>query len=295
MSKINLNKTYSTFSNDEQFNRANEVRRDNDTIKTPACTIYDVDFAIMSYLRDIIKPTIIEDAAVIDVPIIYANGEKWSQIQKLGFMRDVGGKIMAPLMIIKRNNIIERDTLRKLDVNRNPSGNAIVMQNAYTQHNKYDRFSVLTNLRKSNEMYISSIPEFIDVLYELLIWTNYTDQLNSIIEQIMPTGGFAWGTTWKFNTLIGDYGFETMNNTGEDRLIRATIPLTTHATLLFTDELKKSSIQKRFSVKKILFSSEHETDSFSAETEFAPPGGYVSINAESQLISELERQLKRRN
>ena len=131
MSKINLNKTYSTFSNDEQFNRANEVRRDNDTIKTPACTIYDVDFAIMSYLRDIIKPTIIEDAAVIDVPIIYANGEKWSQIQKLGFMRDVGGKIMAPLMIIKRNNIIERDTLRKLDVNRNPSGNAIVMQNAF--------------------------------------------------------------------------------------------------------------------------------------------------------------------
>ena len=294
MAKIKLNRTYSTFSENQQINRANEVRRDTDSIKTPSCTIYDVDYAIMSYLRDVVKPTVIEDGNVIDVPVIYANGEKWSQVQKHGYMRDAKGKLMAPVITIKRNSIVERDTLKKLDVNQNPSGNAMIMQNAFTKQNKYDRFSVLTNIRQSNEYYITSVPEFIDVSYDLLLWTNYTDQLNTIVEQIMPVGGFAWGTTWKFNTYVDDYSFETMNNTGEDRLIRAPLPLRTKATLLVEDELRKSTIQKRFSIKKILFTSEHETDKFAAETEVAPPGGFTSIKAESDLISELEKKIKDR-
>ena len=294
MGKIKLNRTFSTFSKNQERNRANEVRRDTDTIKTPSCTIYAVDYAIMSYIRDVIRPTVTEDGNLIEVPVIYANGEKWSQVQKHGYMRDAKGKLMAPVITIKRNSIVERDTLKKLDVNQNPSGNAMVMKNAFTQQNKYDRFSVLTNIRQSNEVYITSVPEFIDVSYELLLWTNYTDQLNGIVEQIMPTGGFAWGTTWKFNTYIDDYSFETMNNSGEDRMIRATLPLRVKATILLENELRKSTIQKRFSVKKILFSSEYESDKFAAETEVAPPGGYTSIKAESELISELERKIKDR-
>ncbi len=294
MGKIKLNRTYSTFSKDKQIERANEVRRDTDVIKTPSCTIYDVDYAIMSYLRDVIKPTVVEDGNVIDVPVIYANGEKWSQVQKHGYMRDTKGKIMAPVMIIKRNSIVERDTLKKLDVNQNPSGNAMVMKNAFTQQNKYDRFSVLTNIRQSNEVYITSVPEFIDVSYELLLWTNYTDQLNGIIEQIMPTGGFAWGTTWKFNTYIDDYSFETMNSTGEDRLVRATLPLRTKATLLNEFELKKSTVEKRFAIKQIKFGSEYEADNFPATFTAPPAGNYNPIQSESELISKLQQQVQNR-
>ena len=88
------------------------------------------------------------------------------------------------------------------------------------------------------------------ISYDLLLWTSYTDQLNSIVEQLMPVGGFAWGTTWKFNTFIDDYSFETMNNIGEDRMIRATLPLRTKATILVEDEIRKSTLQKRFSVKR---------------------------------------------
>ena len=61
MAKKEINKTYSTFSNNEIVNRANQIRRDNDTIKTPKCTIEDVDWAIMSYIRDEINPVIIEN------------------------------------------------------------------------------------------------------------------------------------------------------------------------------------------------------------------------------------------
>ena len=89
----------------------------------------------------------------------------------------------------------------------------------------------------------------------MLLWTEYTDQMNSLIEQIMPTGGFAWGTTWKFATYLDDYSFETMNMPGEDRLVRATIPLRCKATLLGEQELHKTTMQKQLSVKKVSFAT----------------------------------------
>ena len=51
MAKIKLNKTYSSTSNDIQVNRANQIRRDDDTIKTPTCNIYDVDYAIICVIQ----------------------------------------------------------------------------------------------------------------------------------------------------------------------------------------------------------------------------------------------------
>ena len=299
MGKLRLNKTNSSFSNDIVPNRANQVRRDTDSIKTPACTIYDVDFAIMSYIRDVIKPQVEEDGSLIDVPLIYANGEKWSQIQAHGYLRDQKNKLMSPLMVIRRNSITERDTLKKLDVNRNPSGNAQVLKNRFTQANKYDRFAVLTNAKPTQEFYITSVPEFIDVSYELLIWCSYTEQLNKIIETIMPTGGFAWGTTWKFNTYIDDYSFETMNNTGEDRIIRATLPLRSKATLLMEDELRVSTAQKRFAVKQVRFGSEYESDQsaqpFNAVFGPPPKNSYSPISTESELLSRIEIEAQNRS
>ena len=294
MGKIRLNKTYSSFSNDDTFNRAHSTRRDTDTLKTPSCTIYDVDYAILSYLRDEVHPTVIEDGSVIDVPIIYANGEKWSMVQKHGYMRDAKGKLMAPIISIKRNSITERDTLKKLDVNRNPSGNAMLLQNKFTKANVYDRFGLVTNAKPTKEFHITAVPEFVDVSYELLIWTSLTEQLNSIIEQIMPVGGFAWGTTWKFQTNIDDYSFETMNSTGEDRLVRATLPLRTKATLLNEFELKKSTVEKRFAIKQIKFGSEYEADNFPATFTPLPAGNYNPIQSESELISKLQQQVQNR-
>ena len=45
MAKKQLNQSYSSFSRDGVPNRADQVRRDNDIVKTPKVTIEDVDFA----------------------------------------------------------------------------------------------------------------------------------------------------------------------------------------------------------------------------------------------------------
>ena len=191
MAQNKLNNSYSTFSNDQISNRAKQIRRDNDIVKTPKCSIEDVDWAILSYIRDVIQPTVIENDKIIDIPVMWANGETWAQVQARGYMRDRKGKIMTPVISIKRNTITERDQLKKLDVNKNPDGNAQLLQNKFTKANQYNRFSVLRGEQPLKEYYIAAIPEFIDVSYELLLWTEYTEQMNSVIEQIMPTGGFA--------------------------------------------------------------------------------------------------------
>ena len=272
MSKPEINKTYSTFTRNQQINRSLEVRRDDDTIKTPKCTIYDVDNAIISYLSEVVRLEIIENNNIIPVPVIYANGEKWAQIRARGYMYDSGDKLMTPAAVIKRNSITERDMLKKLDVNWNPetdndfARNTLTFENPYTKRNRYDRFSVLQGTRPRRELYVSSIPEYVDVSYDLLLWAEYTEQLNNMIEQIMPLGGFAWGTTWKFPTFIQDYSFETMSTPGEDRIVRATLPLTVKAALLMPYELHRSSLQKRYSIKRVVFGSENE--SFNADADW---------------------------
>jgi len=272
MAEKRIKKTYNTFANDRLSNRAREIRRDDDIVKTPKCTIEDVDWALMSYIRDIIKPTVIENGQTIDIPVMYANGEKWAQVQAKGYMRDRKGKIMTPVISIRRNSIAERDTLKTIGVNQNPGGNALILQNKHTTVNRYDRFSVTRGAKRLKEYYISAIPEFIDVSYEILIWTEYTEQLNSVIEQIMPLNGFAWGTTWKFPTYISDYTFETTNASGEDRVVRATLPLVSKATLLMPDELRESTVQKAYSVKRVTFKSETET--FNVDVSHPPADGY---------------------
>ena len=272
MADKKLNKTYSSFTNDKVVNRAEQIRRDDDIVKTPTVTIYDCDNAILSYLQDEVKPKLIENSQTIDVPVLFASGEKWVQVQKRGFMRDEKGKLMTPLISIRRSAVTERDTLKSLGVNQNPSGMGLVHYNKFTKVNKYDKFNVLQGTRPTRELFISPIPEYVDISYELMLWTQYTEQMNSLVEQLVPLSGFAWGTTWKFISFLQDVSFETINSTGEDRLIRATIPLTTKGILLAESELRKSNIQKQFAVKKITFANETET--FSVDLENEPPGGY---------------------
>lgn len=272
MSKPKLDKTYSSFSRNPEVNRANEVRRDNDTIKTPKVTIYDVDYAIMDFMRKEIQPKITENDNVIDVPIIYANGEKWAQIQSKGFMYDAKGKIMTPLISIRRTNVTERDTLKSLGVNQNPADNSLTFQNKFTKTNTYDRFSVMQGRKSKKEYYLAPIPEYVEVGYEMLIWAEYQQQMNEIIEQIIPTNGFAWGTTWKFTTYVSDTSFETVNASGEDRLVRSTLNLRTNAALLMPYEMRRSNLEKRISAKHIKFSNERS--SFDVDTENPPPDGY---------------------
>jgi hypothetical protein len=51
-------------------------------------------------------------------------------------------------------------------------------------------------------------------------------------------------------TTIGSVSFETINTVGEDRLVRATIPLTVYGTLLSAQETQIETLKKVIQLKK---------------------------------------------
>ena len=242
---------------DVLLNRAMQIRRDDDVIRSAKRTAYDIDYAIKWYIENEIQPQITANESVINVPVILANGEKWDNVRRLGYIRDEKGMLQSPLIMLKRNSIAERDEHRTLDVNRPQSGNQIVYRQRYDERNRYEDelFPIPTNQPADSEkIYIVDIPKYVTLEYDMMIWCDFTTQLNDLIDQILPYGRFAWGNDAnKFATTIGSVSFETVNTVGEDRLVRATIPLTVLGTLLSAQESRIETIRKAYSLKKVSF------------------------------------------
>jgi hypothetical protein len=242
---------------DQMLNRAHQTRRDDDIIKSPQRTLYDVDFAIKAYIEETIQPQITDNGQLVAVPVIFANGEKWDNVRRLGFLRDEKGKLQSPLIMINRKSAVERDNVKGLDVNRNPQSNFRAYKQKYNSRNRYeDELFPIPGQQpvESNKIYLVDIPRYVTIEYEMLIWCDFTTQMNELIDQVMPYSRFSWGTGFNsFPTTISQFAFETVNTVGEDRLVRATTTLSVQAALLSEQEARHSTLQKMFSVKKVVF------------------------------------------
>jgi hypothetical protein len=257
------------FNLNRDINRAREVRRDDDTFRTPAISIYDVDYAIMYYLKNVIDLQVEQNESMVDVPIVYASAEIWSQIQGRGYLRDKQGKILAPYGVIKRLSMSEDDRFKKLDVNYPVEGsNLLIRPKERNFENIRDQHSKTTNSNFSEEFYISVMPEFYKVEYELVFFSYYIEQMNNIVQNIIPASNFVWGDSYKFRTFVGGISFDNINPSNSERLVKSTIPLTVDARLQSEFELRKSTIRKAYSVKRIVFRTEQSSFDINAVDKF---------------------------
>ena len=259
-------------TNDELLNRALQTRRDDDVIRSAKRTLYDIDFAIKWYIDNEIQPQITTNDVINKVPVIFANGEKWDNVRRLGYLRDEKGMLQSPLIMLKRNSAVERDNVRTLDVNRQPDANRLIYKQPYNSRNRYEDtlFPIPINQPADSEkIYVIDIPKYMVIEYDMMLWCDFTTQMNDLIDQILPYGRYLWGNEGnRFETAIGQASFETVNTVGEDRLVRATIPLTVHGTLLSEQESRISTIKKMYSIKKVRFDTviDLDMDIFSTTT-----------------------------
>jgi glutaredoxin len=242
---------------DRLLDRSAQIRRDDDVLRSNHRTLYDIDYAIKWYIENEIQPQIIANQETITVPVIFAAGEKWDNVQRLGYMRDEKGMLQSPIIVLKRNNVTERDSVRKLDVNWPQSANQIIHRQRYNASNRYeDELFPLPIQQPANsqEIYVIDIPRYVTVEYDLMMWCDFTTQMNDLIDQIFPYSRFAWGNEGnKYTTSLGGISTETVNTTGEDRLVRATIPLTVQGSLLAAQITRLETVKKMYSVKKVSF------------------------------------------
>ena len=165
-------------------NRGKEISVKNKPRKDFSVSLEDHDAVIKYYFENTIKPTVIQNGTRISVPIIYGSPERWKSVQSDGVYRDKEGKIMAPIIMFKRDTLEKNRSLgNKLDGNK--VQNYQVFETRFNQKNQYDRFSVITNRQPSKEYIMSVIPDYVTLTYSCAIFTDYVEQINPIIEAIL--------------------------------------------------------------------------------------------------------------
>ena len=211
-------------------------------------------YVILQYIRNNIKPEVQDRDSMIDVPVMYGSGELWSQIQANGFMRDEKNKLLCPVITLSRVRMEEYKAFAKLDVNNRVSSR-VYYRDGYTQNNaRYGSNNRGNTDAPQKEVYISLIPEYYYVYYDLNIWTDFNEQLNKVIEQFIPVNNFVWGNDYQFVTNIEDFTFSAVNISKKERIVKASTRLRVLATLMPAFVERKSSIQKALSIKKVAMS-----------------------------------------
>jgi len=202
-------------------NRAHHIRRDTDTV-----TDFKVGFeqhveAIMHYFKNVIKPNIIENGESVDVPIIYGAQEIWKSVQADGYYRSKEGQIMTPLIMFKRTGVEPNTEMpKKLDAN-NPQI-ALTFAKQYSEYNKYDKFSSLNNMIPTKEYYNIVMPDYVKISYDCIVWTDYIEDMDRIIETINYARDSYWGIPNKFNflTRMGSFSDTIEVSDGQDRVLK---------------------------------------------------------------------------
>lgn len=182
----------------ETVRRVDQLSQKDNPVRDFSIGLEDIDSAVFYYFKEVIKPFVIEDGNRIEVPIIYANPERWKSAQIDGNIRDKDGKILFPVITIKKVDISKVQTLGyKLDGNK--SVNHYVFQQKYTKDNQYDNFSAILNRQPVKKFQVVTVPDYHKITYNCEIHVNNQRDLDRIIEAVTYASHSYWGDPLKFN------------------------------------------------------------------------------------------------
>jgi hypothetical protein len=249
--------------NDNQQSPRLQSRADDTPNSSPPIkvTLYTIDSAILNYMNTRIKPIVTQNKAQVRVPVIYGDPERWKSAQRDGVLRDSIGKIQLPMIMIRRTSM--KKTLINSAVNKYYDR---VFYEGWNKRTPYDRFNVVNNISPSREYYnTSATPDYYEMTYRCMIWTEYMEQMNSIVENISFESDEFWGerNAYKFRTIIKSFETLTELPTNTDRVVRTQFDMTVYAYLLPDSQLNEGGTRglvtkRRYGVKKVVTFTEIE-------------------------------------
>ena len=104
------------------------------------------------------------------------------------------------------------------------------------------------------------MPDYMIMNYEAIVWTNFTDQMNQIIEKINFADGAYWGDPGKFKFRTTIDSFQDASEYDQERLIRTNFSFTFNGYLLPEEFNGVSNTQRGFSPKYLTTFSETTLD-----------------------------------
>jgi hypothetical protein len=244
-------------------NRSFPIRRDTDTQKNQKITLMDVDKVIFDHLESM-QIAVTDEGKTIKVPIFYGSPEKWVSARRDGFIRDRQGKIQLPAMIFRRTNSENDDDIEIF--------NRYVKYPVIQKHsikNKYTQFSLLMGKNApTNEVFNITMADHMVFTYSFIVWTEYHEQMNPIIEKIKFNTKDYWGSPrgFRFRCRTESFSHTLELNTDDDRVVRTEFDLITNGYILPESyqllDRQYPTTDKLFTPKKIIIGAEVVTTNY---------------------------------
>lgn len=240
------------------YNRGMDNKHVPEEMVPMSIGLHTIDNAILKYLQNKIKPIVTQHGKQIQVPVIYGNPERWKSAQQDGAIRDNNGMIQLPIMMIRRTGM-------KVNGLNSPVNkyNSYTFKTKWNSRNIYDKFSVLNNVTPSEMYHVTKVPDYYDVSYEALIWTEYMEQMNKIIENVSFESNEYWGESnnYKFKVTISGFDQITDLPSKESRMVKSKFIIDTKAYILPETSLDKNgnremNVKLQYSPKKVVFDTE---------------------------------------
>ena len=216
--------------------------------------LYDVDLAIAEHMIDTVLPTVEIFQEKQKIPVVYGNPERWKSVQKDGYLRDKKGVLQIPLVMFKRNSI-NRDDVLSNTMNRHVSYPSV---SKYSKKHRYDKFSAMTTTQKPVEVYDVVIPDYVNITYEVIIWTDFTEHMNKVVEAFQYATDEYWGDKggFKFRVKIDSFDNTTEISEGSQRIVRTSFTMAVYAYLLPEQFDNESTHKKSITPKKVVWGTE---------------------------------------
>ena len=280
--------------NKELVNRANEVSTKNTTIRgnrettiipgsnfsdNYSITLKDVDTAVLNHIKNVMKPRVREANETFKIPVYYGNEERWKAVRKRGVLRDKNNSLILPLIMIRRTDVARND-LSGQSFPHDVQGKFIdvVRGNKWSKDNQYDRFSVQQGVQPVYDNIVTGMPNYSDVTYEFILWTNFIEQMNPLVESFVDQSHTYWGdrTDNKFLCTIDSVSDASEMNQDGERFIKSTFSVTTKAYLLpeYLNSIitnKVSNMKKFTTTSRITF--DFEGDATNKQVSTGTTGG----------------------
>ena len=245
------------------FNRGTKISRNSpavkDDVKNFSVGLMDMDSSILYYFNEVIKPEVEVNKEKVKVPCLYASPERWAAMQRHGYLRDKKRQIITPLIVYKRTAMAKNTDIAidKLDANK--PNIFYSFEKKYTQHNRYDKFSVLQNISPGKEFYNVAMPDYVTLTYEFTIFTSYIEQMNQIVEKINYSDGAYWGEPGKMRFRTQIESFSDATEIEGEKLVKTTFGVTLYGYILPEQYDNQNTTQKYLTPKKIIIREDVDT------------------------------------
>ena len=255
------------------FNRGTKISRNSpavkDDVKNFTVGLMDMDSSILYYFNEVIKPEVEVNKEKVKVPCLYASPERWAAMQRDGYLRDKKRQIITPLIVYKRTAMAKNTDIAidKLDANK--PNIFYSFEKKYTQHNRYDKFSVLQNISPGKEFYNVAMPDYVTLTYEFTIFTSYIEQMNKIVEKINYSDGAYWGEPGKMRFRTQIESFSDATEIEGEKLVKTTFGVTLYGYILPEQYNDQNTTQKYLTPKKIIIREDVDTQFEDGDTSSA--------------------------